>query len=97
MISLEAGKLPCSTVYFREKWKLRMSGRRCKAGKNSYWQFLMSERKAKPHLTQVRILLGTFGCSRSQDASYQLTRRIFKSMWLECGGGEDLTLMAGIQ
>jgi len=29
-----------------------MSGRRYKAGKNSYWQFLMSERKAKPHLSQ---------------------------------------------
>jgi len=29
-----------------------MSGRRCKAGQNSYWQFLMSERKAKPHLSQ---------------------------------------------
>ena len=33
-----------------------MSGRRYKAGKNSYWQFLMSERKAKPHLSQVSIV-----------------------------------------
>jgi len=29
-----------------------MSGRRCKDGQNSYWQILMSERKAKPHLSQ---------------------------------------------
>ena len=34
-----------------------MSGRRCKAGQNSYWQFLMSERKAKPNMSQVKIAL----------------------------------------
>lgn len=28
------------------------TGHSGKAGKNSYWQFLMSERKAKPHLSQ---------------------------------------------
>ena len=28
---------------------------RKKSGKNSYWQFLMSERKANPHLSQEEL------------------------------------------